>query len=66
MQHYTLFLQFFYELNIFNSVGSFILNALAYTFFFILYKYNLLHDFNNTINNSVSGFFYTIKITYAG
>ncbi len=35
MEHYTRFLQFFYELNIFNSLCSFIFNILAYTVFFI-------------------------------
>ena len=47
MQHYTRFLQFFYELNIFNLVGSFILNALAYSFFFITSKLHMLDNFDN-------------------
>jgi hypothetical protein len=37
-------------------VCSFISNALAYTFFFIIYKYNLLQDFDNTNSNNISGF----------
>ena len=41
MQHYMRFLQFFYELNIFNSMSSFILNALTYSVFFITIKLNL-------------------------
>ena len=44
------FLQFFYELNIFNSMSSFILNALTYSVFFITIKLNMLDDFNTFYN----------------
>jgi len=59
MQHYTLFLQFFYELNIFNSMCSFILNALAYSVFFIPSKLHMLDNndiafFSVNINNNNS------------
>lgn len=54
MEHYTRFLQFFYELNIFNSMCSFILNALAYSVFFITSKLHMLDDFDN---NDTSCFF---------